>query len=670
MGAAAAVAMAVTTAIGPVGTATAEPDPLEALDMGYVQEVTEHLGTIGSTPMGFRVMGTPQDRETAEYIADQMDAIGLDDVEVETFAGDGWLFEGGSVRDRGPGINRTFSATSNGSVPGTGPDGVEGELVFVGLGTAADYRGLDVEGKIAFAWWDYDVEGIWPNYIAYEAKAHGAEAVVMASGPGHKWYSAGNGRALGSNDGECGPECAPLVIVSKRTGHKLVDKMSSGKLTAEVVLEAENLLGADSYQAIGMIEGSTHPEQAIVFTAHHDAWFTSAADDSVAVAMMLAVAKAAVDSGYQPEYTWIFAPVTGEEYGLYDAYYDWLQGAFHRITVSHPEWGSEAVAVLNWELHSPPYRLGASVARELRPFVAASLSASQADGLIRGFGLSEVYAWNDGFTYTAEGAPAVTFGASGADYGRRYHTDYDSLDTLDFVSLAPVFEAEVRLALELDESLVPWDFSNRIQNLGQHLDLGAMQAYGADDTAVSDAYARLQAAWGAAEGAAPSACVAAEVREAVRISDDRFTALSFWDDTVYPHELAQFDLSQLDTVIAQLGAGRWKAALGTMTYIDMNFLAPILSRPGFDAEQLHHSPGYAKISWGGQGQLTEPIDLYDLWHAIAATSGPSPGGDFSAEVAELTSIRDGLVPVYQDRVTFLAGTIDQIASHLEAAAAC
>ena len=108
----------------------------------------------------------------------------------------------------------------------------------------------------------------------------------------------------------------------------------------------------------------------------------------------------------------------------------------------------------------------------------------------------------------------------------------------------------------------------------------------------------------------------------------------------------------------------------TMTNIDMNFLAPILSRPGFDAEQRHHTPGYAKISWGAQGQLTEPIDLYDLWHEIATTSGPSPGGDFSAEVAELTSVRDGLIPVYQDRVEYLADTIDHVASHLEDAATC
>ena len=74
-----------------------------------------------------------------------------------------------------------------------------------------------------------------------------------------------------------------------------------------------------------------------------------------------------------------------------------------------------------------------------------------------------MYSWNDGFTYTAEGAPAVTFAASGADYSGRYHTDYDSLDTLNFNTLKPVLQAETRVALDLDDALVPYRFSSRIR---------------------------------------------------------------------------------------------------------------------------------------------------------------------------------------------------------------
>ena len=432
---------AVVLCLGLSPMAGAEPkddgravDPLlKSLDMQYVKQVTKHLGTIGANEDGFRVTGTPQDEETANYLADQMDAIGLEDVSVESLTTDGWLFSGGSVTAKGGGIDRTFRVSSLGGVPGTAPGGVSGRIVPVGYGTAPEYEGLDVQGKIAFAWWDYDNLGIWPNYIAYEAHAHGADAVIIASAPGNGWYTAGGGRALGSNDAECSTtECTPMVVISQRNGKALSDALDAGTVKGSVTLDAENLLDSPAHQPIGQITGSVYPDRAIVFTAHQDAWFTSAADDSVGVGMMMAIAKAAIDSGYRPAYTWIFAPVTGEEYGLADAYYDWLQGAFHRITTSHTEWTTDAMAVLNWEVHSPPYYVGANVARELRGFVGDSLASSKSDGLIDYFGLADVYSWNDGFTYTAEGAPAVTFAASGASYGGRYHTDYDALDTLNF----------------------------------------------------------------------------------------------------------------------------------------------------------------------------------------------------------------------------------------------
>lgn len=63
--------------------------------------------------------------------------------------------------------------------------------------------------------------------------------------------------------------------------------------------------------------------------------------------------------------------------------------------------------------------------------------------------------------------------------------------------------------------------------------------------------------------------------------------------------------------------GRWTAAQRAVGGVDLNGLAAILSRASFDVEQLHHDPGYENISWGGQGQLSEPIDLFDLYRALA-----------------------------------------------------
>jgi hypothetical protein len=45
------------------------PAPRDHLDIAYVRAVIEDLTSIGSTDLGFRVFGTPEDRATADYIA-------------------------------------------------------------------------------------------------------------------------------------------------------------------------------------------------------------------------------------------------------------------------------------------------------------------------------------------------------------------------------------------------------------------------------------------------------------------------------------------------------------------------------------------------------------------------------------------------------------------------
>lgn len=290
--------------------ASAQGDPVAYLDMAYVRQVIEDLTAIGSTDMGFRVFGTPQDLETATYIADAMEALGLQGVALEPVVGDGWLFEGASVTVG----DRTLPAGALGGVEGTGPAGVEGRLVFAGIGSARDYARLgDVTGKIVLAWWD--AASMWPNHMAYEAKAHGADALIVASPPGGTYYQ-GKG-ALGSFDATCDLEYgAPFVTISTRAASRLVERLEAGeRLRARVILNATVEPDATGYNTIGVVRGSEAPEKVIVLGAHHDAWWHGAVDNASGVAMILAIAKAVQESGFQPRYTWVFATHTGEECG-------------------------------------------------------------------------------------------------------------------------------------------------------------------------------------------------------------------------------------------------------------------------------------------------------------------------------------------------------------------
>lgn len=664
-------ALLAALALRPVAKSEAVPvGPVDALDIDYVKRVTTDLTGIGSAPEGFRVFGTPQDRETAGYLADEMNALGLEDVDVESMTGDGWLFKGASVGIHGNGTNATFDAASLGGVPGTPKRGVRGKVVDVGYGTASEYRGKDVRGKVVYARWDFDNRGIWPNLIAEEAKLHGARAAIIASGPGHAWYAAGGGRALGSNDGECGLEaCAPMVTISKRDARKLVSSLNRGPVRAQVKLNAKNRVDATGYQAIGAIPGSGDPSHAIIFTAHHDAWFESAGDDSVGVAMMLAMAKAVKDSGYSPYYTWVFAPVTGEEYGLANSYADWLQGAYHRVTKSHREWRRNAVAAINWEVHSPPYRVSAAVSYEIRGVVTGALDDAQGAGLIGGYGAADVFSWNDGFVYQAAGIPSVTFAATGNDYWTRYHTDYDTLDSLDFTSLEPVLAAEAGVALDLDRPQVPYGFEGRLRSIASSIDPATIERFGGDADAAQGAYDRLSAAWDQAKSIPYSTCSMRAIRSAVGTGENRLTALFLGEGTSYPHQQAEVDLVGLSDAIDALERGHWRDALAALSRVSMNGQAFDSSRPAYRRQLKVRSPGYPKLSWAAEGQYPLLLDLYDVTHGIRAR-GRAGAQRFKAQIAVLRKQRRAQSRVYRQRIDELAAVMDTVAGKLEAAAAC
>ena len=62
------------------------------IDASYLRDVVDRLASTGSSAMGFRATGTPEDREVAEFVCDEMRSIGLTDVGLETTPVDGWRF--------------------------------------------------------------------------------------------------------------------------------------------------------------------------------------------------------------------------------------------------------------------------------------------------------------------------------------------------------------------------------------------------------------------------------------------------------------------------------------------------------------------------------------------------------------------------------------------------
>ncbi len=651
------------------------------IDPAYMHRVIENLTAIGSSPVGFRTAGTPEDLATATYITDRMREIGLQDVSLETVPVDAWRFRDAWVRVTQGGTTVTFPAASHGGVMPTPPDGITGPIVYAGLGTLKDYerlkaQGVDVHGKLVLAYWDSSE--VWTNHMAYEAKAQGAVGLLVAGIPGGSYYN-GEG-ALGGFDATCDPVlCATFVTISQKAAAQILDLLKPGPVTGTMRLDVEVQEGATGWNTYGVIPGAKHPDQVIVFSAHHDAWFFGAVDDTSGVAAILALAKAIKESGYTPDRTLVFSTHTGEEFGINDAYYDWLQGAWWQINYAHTEWQASAVAFMNYEGMGFAGRpLHVNVAQELRTMLTRELGRATTDGLLPyGWALAEVYSWNELWTFAAAGVPGFTFHTIGGDYTSNiYHTQLDTIDKVDFDYLRDVVALTARVFVRLDNSpLAQYDFTRRSQHLLGNLDTTAMTALGGDANRVLSAAKALDKAAQALEGVKPTLkgakaeAALALYRRAIQRSLQEFTALSVWDFTIYPHQQIENDALHLGYSADKLAGGEVQGGLRELEwFVGQMWYAPRLSKEPFAHEMSHHAPGYSRLTWGGQGHLAPYLDLWDQYHSVKAKAAMGDM-DFSLEIAALLSARAQEIQLYQERLDHMVQVMGELTSLLQEATA-
>ncbi|MFQ9446519.1 MAG: M28 family peptidase [Christensenellales bacterium] len=90
-----------------------------------------------------------------------------------------------------------------------------------------------------------------------------------------------------------------------------------------------------TYNIMGKIRGKSSDYQILV-GGHYDMHFFGFQDDNCAVGLVLAMAKAMKDSGYQPENDIVFCLHGAEEWGASYSQFDWTVGAWEMINHVHP----------------------------------------------------------------------------------------------------------------------------------------------------------------------------------------------------------------------------------------------------------------------------------------------------------------------------------------------
>jgi len=387
---------------------------------------------LADNELGWRSAGSDAEHKTADYLAKEMEAIGLVDVEKVGTPVDKFQFNDSSLTIEGTDIDLMPAAYQ---CSGTDADGITAEIVDAGGGYEYDYLEMDdVKGKIVLAKVDQANEAWIDGYIrcAYE---QGAAALVT-------WANSGYGEisedSINVQD-ICCEDLLPTVAISANQAKDIKAAIKEGNNKATLMVDAEftDDNSGTTYNVVGKIPGKSGDQQ-IILASHYDKYWYGFQDNCCAVSLTFAVAKAMIESGYQPENDILVVAHGAEEWGASDSQFDWTTGAWGMIE-ANPEWAKKTICMINTEL--PGYvnennTLNIITVPEYRTMTQKLIAES---GLVVPYGdiimsdeVTNVSNMEDGVSYRWHGVPYMLNGGVGGDFGtQRYHTHFDDADTYD-----------------------------------------------------------------------------------------------------------------------------------------------------------------------------------------------------------------------------------------------
>jgi len=396
-----------------------------ALEHDYAWSITQRF-----TDGGEIVAGTKAAAEAAEFLAEEMRHIGLlpglpDGRYIENFPIHGWEDLGTSVTVLGP-QPRTIPCKQAYKAAGTGPEGVTAPLVFVGLARWEDFERHDVRGKIVL------LHRMDPMFYALpslaEAMARGAVGALIDSPILAE--QALKVDMIGVS--------IPAAYISRADSEHLQEMLRAGpEVTVKLVVHNRVGHGLTGHNVIGLLPGTTYPNELVYLAAHFDHWFTSACDDNAGMGSLLAIAKAIVKAGLKPARTLVFAAFDAEELGgPPDIWYEWCLGSYSHIIktldgrVLHPDRPGRIAAMLNMDVVGVR---GAVVMAETTPdltrFIASVAKASGLSATVP----TNVY-WPpssyDDWPFYLAGVPVMQIAWWGPAYDPLYHATEDTMDKI------------------------------------------------------------------------------------------------------------------------------------------------------------------------------------------------------------------------------------------------
>src|SRR5258706_5248849 len=297
-----------------------------ALGSDYAYRELAHL----ANNIGPRLSGSLQAQAAVEYVAGELRKLGLE-VKLEKVMVPHWVRgeEMGALTEypsMAPGTNQKIVLTALGGSVATPGDGLSAEVVVVNNFDELQALGQKgVAGKIVlfnakfdqqladngFAGPAYGQSVIYRGIGASAAARLGAVAALNRSAGGADYRLPHTGALRYADDA---PRI-PAAAVAAEDADLLAHLTGEGKVRMHLILTPQTLPDAVSYNVIGDLKGSEHPEQIVIVSGHLDSWDLGrgAIDDGAGVAVAMQAAQLLKQLHLRPKRTLLVIAVVDEE---------------------------------------------------------------------------------------------------------------------------------------------------------------------------------------------------------------------------------------------------------------------------------------------------------------------------------------------------------------------
>ena len=261
-----------------------------------VAHLTENIGP--------RPVGSPQAQAAIEYVAGELRKLGLD-VHLEPVQARHWI-RGAETAElveypgQAPGTTQKIVLTALGGNHPTPPEGITAEVVVANNFAELDRLGQqNVAGKIVLYNFPFDRQKAAAGFAgeAYEEaviyRALGAKRAATLGAVASLVRSVGGADYRLPHTGGSRAADIPAGAVTSEDADLIAHLAAQGRVRMHVVLTSQTAEEVSTYNVIGDLKGSEHPEQIVIVSGHLDSWDlgTGAIDDAAGVAVAMETAQ-------------------------------------------------------------------------------------------------------------------------------------------------------------------------------------------------------------------------------------------------------------------------------------------------------------------------------------------------------------------------------------------